>query len=117
MSTVTAKLVKYAAEKNIYSHLFFIPITVYTMPDMSNITPAKPVAGVIAGWMGKGLVEFGTYVAEAEAVLGTDVDGAWMIVVDVTKTEDVFASLPVAFDVCWKEVEAVAVAFAEPSED
>ena len=57
------------------------------------------------------------YVAEAEAVLGTDVDGAWMIVVDVTKTEDVFASLPVAFDVCWKEVEAAAVAFAEPSED
>jgi hypothetical protein len=68
--TVTAKLVKYAAEKNIYSlksfskaseelhgklsyHLFFIPITVYTMPDMSNITPAKPVAGVIIGWMGK----------------------------------------------------------------
>ena len=30
------------------------------MPDMSNITPAKPVAGVIIGWMGKGLVEFGT---------------------------------------------------------
>lgn len=55
--------------------------------------------------------------AEAEAVLGTDVDGAWMIVVDVTKTEDIFASLPVAFDVCWKEVEAAAVAFAEPSED
>ena len=54
--------------------------------------------------------------AGTEAVLGTDVDGAWMIVVDVTKTEDVFASLPVAFDVCWKEVKAAAVAFAEPSE-
>jgi len=86
------------------------------MPDMSNITPAKPIAGVIVGWMGKGSVEFGTCVAGTEAVLGTDVDGAWMIVVDVTKTEDVFASLPVAFDVCWKEVKATAVAFAEPSE-
>ena len=57
------------------------------------------------------------YVAEAEAVLGTDVDGAWMIAVDVTTTEDVSASLPVAFDVCRKEVEAAAVAFAEPSEE
>lgn len=55
--------------------------------------------------------------AEAEAALGTDVDGAWMIVVDITKIEDIFASLPVAFDVCWKEVEAAAVAFAEPSEE
>lgn len=84
---------------------------------MSNITPAKPIAGVIVGWMGKGLVEFETYVAEAETVLGTDVDGAWMIAVDVTTTEDVSASLPVAFDVCRKEVEAAAVAFAEPSEE
>ena len=55
--------------------------------------------------------------AEAEAALGTNVDGAWMIVVDVTKIEDIFASLPVAFDVCWKVVEAAAVVFAEPSED
>jgi hypothetical protein len=57
------------------------------------------------------------YVAEAEAALGTDIDGAWIMVVDVTEIEDIFASLPVAFDVCWKEAEAAAVVFAEPSED
>lgn len=84
---------------------------------MSNIKPAKPMAGVIVGWMGKAFAESGTGMAVAEAIGGTDVDGASIIVVDIVTVEGVFAPLPVAFDVSRDDVEAAGVVFVEPSEE
>lgn len=69
MRTVTARLVKYAADVKTYSlrrlvewhgtercvtdHLFLIPITAYIAPDIMNIIPTMPRAGVIFGWIGR----------------------------------------------------------------
>jgi hypothetical protein len=47
----------YEFEGKVKYILFFIPITVYTMPDRSSMTPAMPMAGVRVGWIGSGLPE------------------------------------------------------------
>jgi hypothetical protein len=53
MRTVTAKLVRYAAERNIWSPLFLIPIKAYTVPLTRRKTPAIPNPGVSSGGMGR----------------------------------------------------------------
>jgi hypothetical protein len=56
IKTVMDRLVKYAADMNIWIHLFLIPINVYTVPDSIKKTPATDSAGVIAGGRGRVVV-------------------------------------------------------------
>lgn len=88
-------------------------MTVYTIPEMSRIMPATPMAGVIAGWRGRGLVEIAAspLVTVAVALIETELEGAWITVLGVTEVDAPAVSLGLVDDSV--VVEAAPVAFAD----